>query len=65
MGRGRGGIRRWREWLHGATHHSAAEDNELVEAAEQSRRDADDQASLDQVLRRAAEARASQDDRQS
>ena len=81
-GRGRGGFRRWREWLHRATHHSAADDRHLVQAAEQSRRDSDDeagrssgsggsggpaeaggddgsraQASLDQVLRRAAEAR--------
>jgi len=75
-GRGRGGIRRWREWLHRATHHSADDDRQLVQAAEQSRRDGDEpdggsdgsdgsdgaggptaQASLDQVLRRAAEAR--------
>jgi hypothetical protein len=83
-GRGRGGTRRWRGWLHRATHHSAADDRQLVQAAEQSRRDADHeddgsggsagtdgsggaggsraQASLDQVLRRAAEARASQHD---
>jgi len=75
-GRGRGGARRWREWLRRATHHSADNDRQLVQAAEQSRRDSDDeagpsgsdgpsgsggpvtaQASLDQVLRRAAEAR--------
>ena len=90
-GRGRGGIRRWREWLHRATHHSAEDDRQLLQAAEQTRRDGDDDrgepggpaeaggsggrtgdrraaprshASLDQVLQRAAEARASQHDTQ-
>lgn len=77
-GRGRGGFRRWREWLRRATHHSADDDRQLVQAAEQSRRDGEDepggsiassgsrtQASLDQVLRRAAEAQAAQRDKQS
>jgi len=76
-GRGRGGPRRWREWLRRATHHSADVDRQLVQAAEQSRRDGEDepggsigssgsrpQASLDQVLRR-AEAQAAQRDKQS
>ena len=71
-GPGRGGIRRWRDWLRRATHHSAADDRELVQADEQSRREAEDapagsgghksQASLDQVLRRAAAARAAEGD---
>jgi len=80
-GRGRGGTRRWREWLRRATHHSAEDDRHLVQADERSRRDDEEaevrggpvevggsagsgdsggpaaQASLDQVLRRAAEAR--------
>jgi len=71
-GRGRGGIRRWRAWLRRATHHSAEIDRQLVQAAEQPRREGEDepsasrtQASLDQVLRRAAEARAAQRDRES
>jgi hypothetical protein len=89
-GRGRGGVRRWREWLRRATQHRAADDHELVQAAEQSRReDVDEpagssgpsrssvssgyggysgtksQASLDQVLRRAAEARAARCDQES
>jgi hypothetical protein len=65
-GHGRGGRRRWRDWLHRATHHSADDDRQLVQADEQSRREGEDrpgggaktQASLDQVLRRAAAERA-------
>ena len=65
--RGRGANRRWREWLHRATHHSADDDRQLVQAAEQSRLQDENgpgpggsraQASLDQVLRRAAAERA-------
>ena len=36
-GRGRGGNRRWREWLHRATHHSADDDRQLVQADERAR----------------------------
>ena len=70
-GRGRGGNRRWREWLHRATHHSADDDRQLVQADEQARHEGEDhprgggaksQASLDQVLRRAAAERASRRD---
>jgi hypothetical protein len=66
-GRRRGGLRRWRDWLHRATHHTADDDRQLVQAAEQSRlQDPNEpgpggsraQASLDQVLRRAAAERA-------
>jgi len=65
-GQARGGIRYWRDWLHRATHHSADADRQLVQADEQSRREGEDdpgaggsraQASLDQVLRRAAAER--------
>ena len=65
-GQGWGGNRRWREWLHRATHHSADDDRQLVQADEQSRREGENrpgggaktQASLDQVLRRAAAEQA-------
>jgi hypothetical protein len=65
-GQVRGGNRRWREWLHRATHHSADDDRRLVQADEQSRREgeghpgggAKTQASLDHVLRRAAAEQA-------
>jgi hypothetical protein len=84
-GRGRGGVHGWRDWLRRATHHSADDDRQLVQAAEQSRREREGedehgessgssvssgstgtraQASLDQVLRRAAEARATRRDRE-
>ncbi len=68
MASGRGGNRRWREWLHRATHHSADDDRQLVQADEQARHEgeggggAKSQASLDQVLRRAAAERASRRD---
>ena len=44
-GRGRGGIRRWREWLHRATHHGAADDVQPVQTDEQARPDGGDEGS--------------------
>jgi len=66
---GRGGIRRWQDWLRRATHHSAEDDRQLVQADEQERHEGEDrrggtktQASLDQVLRRAEAERAARRD---
>ncbi len=65
-GRGRGGIRGWRDWLRRARRHTVAAPSHP--APEDARRpvpapvqspseDADGAPSLDQVLRRATEAR--------
>ena len=66
---GRGGIRRWQDWLRRVTHHSAEDDRQLVQADEDSRHEGEDhrggtktQASLDQVLRRAEAERAARRD---